>query len=79
MTTGNVPRFAVGVIGALRGSDPAEAANARVRVARTLSVILGFALGCCLGAGRIRARVWSLVLAAGLAAVAFAIGFAAEA
>ena len=54
-------------------------AKARNRAARTLPVIVGFTVGCGLGAACEAALgTWSLALPAGLAMLAFAIGFAAE-
>jgi uncharacterized membrane protein YoaK (UPF0700 family) len=54
-------------------------AKARDRAARTLAVIVGFAVGCRLGAaGEAALGLWSLVPPAGLALLAFAMGFAAE-
>ena len=76
MTT-NVTRFAVDVGKLLSGADPADVAKARNRAARTLPVIVGFAVGCGLGAvcaGALGLK--ALVLPTGLALLAFALGFA---
>jgi len=54
-------------------------AKARNRATRTLPVIVGFALGCGLGAACEAALgLWSLALPAGLALLAVAVGFAAD-
>jgi hypothetical protein len=64
----------------LLGGNPTDVAKARKRAARTLPAIVGFAVGCGLGAGFEAALgLWSLALPAGLALLAFAMGFAAEA
>jgi uncharacterized membrane protein YoaK (UPF0700 family) len=78
MTT-NVTHFAVDLGEVLRGGDPADAAKARNRAARTLPVIVGFAVGCGVGATcEVMFGLWSLALPAGLALLALAIGFAVE-
>jgi uncharacterized membrane protein YoaK (UPF0700 family) len=71
--TSNVTRFAMDVGEVLLGGDSADVAKARNRAARTLPVIVGFTVGCEAALG-----TWSLALPAGLAMLAFAIGFAAE-
>ena len=77
--TSNVTRFAIDIGEMLLGGDPADVAKARNRAARTLPVIVGFTVGCGLGAACEAALgTWSLALPAGLAMLAFAIGFAAE-
>lgn len=48
--TSNVTRFAMDVGEVLLGGDPADLAKARNRAARTLPVIVGFTVGCGLGA-----------------------------
>jgi uncharacterized membrane protein YoaK (UPF0700 family) len=78
MTT-NVAHFMVDAAEILVGRDAAAVANAGRRAARTVPVLLGFVLGCGLGAAlEAAAGLWSLVLPAGLALVAFAIGRAGE-
>jgi uncharacterized membrane protein YoaK (UPF0700 family) len=78
--TSNVTRFAIDVGEALLGGDPTDVAKARNRAARTLPPIVGFTTGCGLGAACEAALgSWSLALPAGLALLAFAMGFAAEA
>jgi uncharacterized membrane protein YoaK (UPF0700 family) len=78
MTT-NVAHFMVDIAEILVGRNAAAVANAGRRAARTLPVLLGFAIGCGLGAALEAASgLWSLVLPAGLALVAFAIGLAQE-
>ena len=77
--TSNVTRFAMDVGEVLLGGDPADVAKARNRAARTLPAIVGFTAGCGLGAACEAALgTWSLALPAGLALLAFAMGFAAE-
>ena len=77
--TSNVTHFAIDVGRVLRGGDPADVTKARNRAAHTLPVIVGFAVGCGLGAAFEAALgLWSLALPTGLALLAFAIGFVAE-
>jgi len=77
--TGNVTLFAMSVAEILVGHDPAEIAEARKRAVRTLPAILGFAVGCGLGAAAETAMgLRSLALPVELALLAFAIGFAAK-
>ena len=77
--TGNFTLFAMSVGEILVGRDPAEIAEARKRAIRTLLAILGFALGCGLGAAYETAiGLRSLALPVDLALLAFAMGFAAE-
>jgi uncharacterized membrane protein YoaK (UPF0700 family) len=77
--TSNVTRFAMDVGEVLLGGDPADVAKARNRAAHTLPAIVGFTAGCGLGAACEAALgTWSLALPAGLALLAFAMGFAAD-
>ena len=77
--TSNVTRFAMDVGEVLLGGDPADVAKARSRAAHTLPAIVGFTVGCGLGAAcEAQLGTWSLALPAGLAPLAFAMGFAAE-
>jgi uncharacterized membrane protein YoaK (UPF0700 family) len=73
--TSNVTRFAIDIGEMLLGGDPADVAKARNRAACTLPVIVGFTLGAACEAAL---GSWSLALPAGLAMLAFAMGFAAE-
>jgi uncharacterized membrane protein YoaK (UPF0700 family) len=74
MTT-NVTQFVLDLGEMLVGSDMAEVAEARSRALRTFPVIVGFTIGCGLGAAfQSAAGLWSLVLPAGLALLAFAMG-----
>jgi uncharacterized membrane protein YoaK (UPF0700 family) len=78
MTT-NVTRFAMDVGKMLFGGDATDVAKSRDRAVRTLPVIVGFAVGCGLGAAcQAAVDLWSLGLPAGLALLAFVMGFAAE-
>ena len=75
MTT-NVTHFMLDLAEVLVGRDQDEIAKARRSVMRTLPVIVGFVLGCALGAAcEAIAGLWSLALPAGLALVACALGF----
>jgi uncharacterized membrane protein YoaK (UPF0700 family) len=77
--TSNVTRFAMDVGEVLLGGDPADVAKARNRAAHTLPAIVGFTVGCGLGAAcEAQFGTWSLALPAGLALLAIALGFAAE-
>jgi uncharacterized membrane protein YoaK (UPF0700 family) len=63
----------------LVGGDPVEIAKARSRAMHTLPVIVGFTVGCGLGAaGEAAVGLWSLALPTGLALLALAIGFTVE-
>src|SRR6266404_186726 len=67
MTT-NITRFMMDVGDAMLGRRPADVDKARDRAMRTLPAIVGFAVGCGLGATCEAAiGVWSLALPAGLA------------
>jgi uncharacterized membrane protein YoaK (UPF0700 family) len=72
MTT-NVTHFMLDLGEALAGADPTAAAAARGRAMRTLPVIVGFTVGCGLGAACEAAMgLWSLALPTGLALLALA-------
>ena len=59
--------------------DPIEVADARSRAMRTWPVILGFTVGCSLGATlEVVIGPWSLVLPIGLALLALGFGFSVE-
>jgi uncharacterized membrane protein YoaK (UPF0700 family) len=76
--TSNVTRFAMDIGAMLIGGAAAEMAEARKRVTRTIPAIVGFTLGCALGAiCEATVGMWSLALPTGLALIAFALGFAA--
>ena len=76
MTT-NVTHFMLDLGEALVGRDRAQAARARARAMHTLPVIVGFTIGCVLGAAfEAAAGLWSLALPAALALLAFALGLA---
>jgi len=76
--TSNVTQFAMSVGEVIVGGDPAAIAEARKRAARTLPAILGFAVGCGLGAVYETAiGLRSLALPVALALLAFFFGFAA--
>ena len=77
MTT-NVTRFMMDVGEVLLGRDPDEVAKARSRAKNTWPPIVGFTVGCGVGAAcEAAVGLWSLALPTGLALVAFAMGFAA--
>ena len=66
--TGNVTRFTMDVAEVLLGGDPDAVARARTRAKRTGQAIVGFAVGCGLGAlCEVTVGLWSLALPAGLA------------
>jgi len=70
MTT-NATRFAIDIVEVLR-SHPGDASN---RARRTGLIILGFAIGCGLGAFGVAAvGLWALMVPTGLAAIALVIG-----
>jgi uncharacterized membrane protein YoaK (UPF0700 family) len=72
MTT-NVTHFMLDLGAALVGR--ADAKVARARAMHTLPVIVGFAIGCVLGAAfEAAAGLWSLILPTALALIAFAMG-----
>ncbi len=74
--TSNVTRFAMDVGEVLAGRDQAGVADARKNAARTLPVIVGFAVGCAIGAiCEARFGLRSLTLPAGLALFAYALAF----
>jgi uncharacterized membrane protein YoaK (UPF0700 family) len=76
--TSNVTRFTMDVGAMLLGRDPAEVAQARRRAQHTWPAIVGFTVGCGLGAaGEAAVGLWSLALPAGLALLALALGVAA--
>jgi uncharacterized membrane protein YoaK (UPF0700 family) len=78
MTT-NITRFMMDVGGVLLGREPADGARARRRAMRTWPAIVGFAVGCGLGATCEAAiGLGSLVLPTGLALLVLAIALAAN-
>jgi uncharacterized membrane protein YoaK (UPF0700 family) len=78
MTT-NVTRFAMDVGEMLIGRDPAEAARSRLRAKQIWPAIVGFTIGCGLGAAcESMVGLRSLALPSGLALVAIAMSFAAS-
>jgi len=77
MTT-NVTRFMMDLGEVLLGRNPDDVAKARRRANHTWPAIVGFAVGCGLGAaGEAAFELWSLALPIGLALLALAIGLAA--
>lgn len=75
MTT-NLTRFMMDVGEMVMGRDSDDVARARSRAMHTWPAIVGFAVGCGLGAaGEATAGLWSLALPAGLALLALAMGF----
>ena len=78
MTT-NVTRFMMDVGDVLLGRDSDAVAKARSRAKHTWPPIVGFTVGCGLGAaGEAAIGLWSLALPAGLALLAFAMGFSVK-
>jgi uncharacterized membrane protein YoaK (UPF0700 family) len=78
MTT-NITRFMMDVGEAVLGRKPADVAKARDRAMRTWPAIVGFAIGCGLGATCEAAfGLRSLALPAGLALLAVAMGMTAN-
>ncbi len=78
MTT-NITRFMMDVGGVILGSEPADVAKARSRAMRTWPAIVGFAVGCGLGAACEAAiGLRSLALPTGFALLALAMGTAAK-
>jgi uncharacterized membrane protein YoaK (UPF0700 family) len=76
MTT-NVTRFTMDLGEVLLGRNADAVAKARRRAGHTWPAIVGFAVGCCLGAACEAALgLWSLALPSGLALLAFAIALA---
>jgi uncharacterized membrane protein YoaK (UPF0700 family) len=78
MTT-NVTRLTMDIGEVLLARDPYDAAEARSRAKHTWPAVVGFALGCGLGAaGEAALGLWSLALPAGLALLALALGSSAK-
>jgi uncharacterized membrane protein YoaK (UPF0700 family) len=75
MTT-NVTHLMLDLGELLLGGDQAEITKARIRAAHILPVIVGFTIGCGLGAAcEAAAGLWSLALPTSLALIAFAMGW----
>jgi uncharacterized membrane protein YoaK (UPF0700 family) len=73
--TSNVTRFAIQLGELLRGGDSIEVVEARKRVMHSLAPIVGFTVGCGLGAAcEALFGLRSIVLPVGLALLAFAMG-----
>jgi uncharacterized membrane protein YoaK (UPF0700 family) len=78
MTT-NITTFSVDAIEMLLGHDPERAERARDRARRTWPVVVGFPLGCALGAACETAfGLPSLALPAGFALLSLALGAVAS-
>jgi uncharacterized membrane protein YoaK (UPF0700 family) len=78
MTT-NTTRFTMDVVDVMLGRMSADVTKAHDRAMRTLPAIVGFAVGCGLGATCEAAiGLWSLALPAGLALVAVAMGMTTD-
>src|SRR5438309_1716932 len=72
--TSNLTHFMMDIGAVLLGRDPDEAARARRRAKHTWPAIVGFTIGCGLGAAAFAtADLWALALPTGLALVAFVI------
>jgi uncharacterized membrane protein YoaK (UPF0700 family) len=78
MTT-NVTRFMIDLGEMALGRDPNKVASVRRRAKHTWPPIVGFTVGCGLGAAcEAAVGLWSLALPAGLALLAVAMGFATK-
>jgi uncharacterized membrane protein YoaK (UPF0700 family) len=78
MTT-NITRFMMDVGEVISGREPTEVAKARGRAKSTWPAILGFAVGCGLGAAcKATIGLRALALPAGLALLALVMGLAAD-
>ncbi len=78
MTT-NVTRFSLDVGTIILNAGESDAAKARLRAGRTLPVIVGFALGCIVGAiCEQTIGLTALILPMILALIALALGFVIE-
>jgi uncharacterized membrane protein YoaK (UPF0700 family) len=78
MTT-NITHFMIDVGTVLIGRDPEDVARARSRARNTWPAIVGFAIGCAVGAAcQAAVGLWSLALPAGLALLALAMSFPAK-
>jgi len=78
MTT-NITRFMMDVGEVMLGRDADDVAKARSRAKRTFPAILGFAVGCGLGAPcEASFGLWALALPAGLALLTLAMGRSAR-
>ena len=74
MTT-NITHFMADLGELIVVRDPASVASARQRAMHTLPVIIGFTIGCALGAAcQAAAGLWSLALPTGFALLALALG-----
>src|SRR2546425_10633506 len=77
--TSNVTRFTMDLGEMLLGRDPDEVAKARSRAKHTWPAIVGFTVGCGLGAAcEAAVGLWSLALPVGLTLLALAMGVAAK-
>jgi uncharacterized membrane protein YoaK (UPF0700 family) len=77
--TSNLTRFTMDVGAVLLGRDPDDVAKARSRAKHTWPAIVGFAIGCGLGAAcEAAVGLWSLALPAGFALLALAMSFPAK-
>jgi uncharacterized membrane protein YoaK (UPF0700 family) len=78
MTT-DITRFMMDVGAILFRRDPNEVADARSRAGHTWPAIVGFIIGCSLGAlFEVAIGPWSLALPTGLALLALALGFSVK-
>jgi uncharacterized membrane protein YoaK (UPF0700 family) len=77
--TSDITRFAIDVGELMRRGDPAKVAEVRTRAVRAMPPIVGFILGCAIGAAcEVSFGLTSLAVPAGLALFALAMGLAAE-
>ncbi|MEI9984177.1 MAG: YoaK family protein [Aliidongia sp.] len=77
--TSNITRFMLDIVSVMLGRDQADIAKARSRAGRTGPVIVGFTVGCGVGAAcESVIGLWALALPTGLALLVLAMGPAAE-
>jgi uncharacterized membrane protein YoaK (UPF0700 family) len=77
--TSNVTHFALDIGQVLVGHDSDEVAKARSRAKQTWPPIMGFAIGCGVGAAcEVAFGLWSLALPVGLAFLTLGLGFPAK-
>jgi uncharacterized membrane protein YoaK (UPF0700 family) len=77
--TSNITRFAMDIGAVVFSRDPRDVAAARNRAPHTWPAIVGFAVGCGVGAAcKAAVGLLSLMLPAATASIAFALGFSIQ-